>query len=163
MKCAQIFSLILLILVLSKDGSCENETSELIEEGRTFVHHHIKRLAIILPAIFFKLGIAFSLLLLVTIVAVNNGFIGFLLLIVGVSSVLARLQEAKRILPVPIPGLHSPIPLGLSHHQHFLDRSDDVGVKEARINNPTTNLPYVTYSNLDNNNYVYNGKYYTTQ
>lgn len=51
---------------------------------------------VILPAIFFKLGIAFTLLILVTIVAINNGFIGFLLLVVGLSSVLARLQEARR-------------------------------------------------------------------
>lgn len=76
---------------------------------------------VILPAIFFKLGIAFTLLLVVTLVAVNNGFIGFLLLVVGMSSVLARLQQAQRPPVVPI---YQSIPTAYQHHGW--DRSDAV-------------------------------------
>ncbi|XP_057658569.1 uncharacterized protein LOC130895350 [Diorhabda carinulata] len=73
----------------------------LAEQGRTLARNSFKRLKILLPAIFFKLGIAFTMLVLVTIVSVNNGFIGFLLLVVGLSSVLARFQEARRTPVVP--------------------------------------------------------------
>lgn len=85
----------------------------------------MKRFMIILPAIFFKLGIAFSLLLLVTVVAVNNGFIGFMILIVGLSTVLARLQEARTKAPLtyPLPIAYSALSHG--HHHHGWDRSDD--------------------------------------
>lgn len=69
---------------------------------------------VIAPAIFFKLGIAFTLLLIVTIVSVNNGFIGFLLLVVGLSSVLANLQQARR----------PAIPLQISPYPYHVDRSD---------------------------------------
>jgi hypothetical protein len=85
--------------------------------GRTMVHHAVKRFLIILPAIFFKLGIAFTLLIVVALAAVNNGFIGFLLLVVGLSSVLARLQDTRR---AAIPYI-SPLP---PYHQHVWDRSD---------------------------------------
>lgn len=76
--------------------------------GRTLVHNTFKRFMILLPVIFFKLGIAFTMLLLVTIVSVNNGFIGFLLLVVGLSSVLARLQEARK--PSVVPYVNPPVP-----------------------------------------------------
>ena len=88
--------------------------------GRTLVHHTLKRFMIILPAIFFKLGIAFTLLVLVALAAVNNGFIGFLILVVGLSSVLARLQDSGRAVPVPYISPVSPY-----HHQVW-DRSDVV-------------------------------------
>ncbi|XP_044762140.1 uncharacterized protein LOC123319309 [Coccinella septempunctata] len=100
---------------------------ELIEQGRTFVHHAVKRFMIILPAIFFKLGIAFTLLLIVTLVAVNNGFIGFLLLVVGMSSVLARLQEARRPPPV-VPYIQS---IPTAYHHHGWDRSDNQDGQQA--------------------------------
>lgn len=76
---------------------------------------------VILPAIFFKLGIAFTLLIIVSLVAVNNGVIGFLILVVGLSSVLARLQQGQtaRVQPVP---LIAPPPVW--PHHHFIDRSD---------------------------------------
>ncbi|KAJ3641782.1 hypothetical protein Zmor_028260 [Zophobas morio] len=93
---------------------------QLVEEGRTLVHHTLKRFMIILPAIFFKLGIAFTLLVLVALAAVNNGFIGFLILVVGLSSVLARLQDSGRAVPVPYISPVSPY-----HHQVW-DRSDVV-------------------------------------
>lgn len=88
--------------------------------GRTFVHHAVKRFMVILPAIFFKLGIAFTLLIIVSLVAVNNGFIGFLILVVGLSSVLARLQQSQspHIQAVPLIA-HQP-----AWPHHFLDRSD---------------------------------------
>lgn len=75
---------------------------------------------VILPAIFFKLGIAFTLLIIVSLVAVNNGIIGFLILVVGLSSVLARLQQAQppRVQPIP---LIAPPP---AWPHHFIDRSD---------------------------------------
>lgn len=90
--------------------------------GRTFVHHAVKRFMVILPAIFFKLGIAFTLLIIVSLVAVNNGIIGFLILVVGLSSVLARLQQAQ---PAPVHAHAVPLiapPPPWAHH--FLDRSD---------------------------------------
>ncbi|KAJ3619734.1 hypothetical protein MTP99_005392 [Tenebrio molitor] len=90
---------------------------QLVEQGRTMVHHAVKRFLIILPAIFFKLGIAFTLLIVVALAAVNNGFIGFLLLVVGLSSVLARLQDTRG---AAIPYV-SPLP---PYHQHVWDRSD---------------------------------------
>lgn len=85
----------------------------------------MKRFMIILPAIFFKLGVAFTLLLLVTIVAVNNGFIGFMLLVVGLSTVLARLQEAraKPLAPLPIPLAPHYAPHFV--HSHGWDRKDE--------------------------------------
>ncbi|RZC27638.1 hypothetical protein BDFB_008016 [Asbolus verrucosus] len=106
--------------------------------GRTLVHHAVKRLMIILPAIFFKLGIAFTLLIIVALAAVNNGFIGFLLLVVGLSSVLARLQESRR------PALSVPYisPLPPYHHQVW-DRSDSTGNKAVYYNGyGTQNLQY---------------------
>ncbi|KAL1492039.1 hypothetical protein ABEB36_012541 [Hypothenemus hampei] len=71
---------------------------------------------VLLPAIFFKLGVAFTLLVLVTVVSINNGFIGFLLLVVGLSNVLARLQEARKPAPLPY----------LPQYYHLLDRSDSL-------------------------------------
>lgn len=82
------------------------------------VHHAVKRFMIILPAIFFKLGAAFTLLILVTIAVVTNGFIGFLLLVVGLSSVLARLQHAEKPHVVPVP--YSTGHIGhIGHHAHY--------------------------------------------
>ncbi|KAJ8956784.1 hypothetical protein NQ314_006659 [Rhamnusium bicolor] len=62
------------------------------------------------------------MLVLVTIVSVNNGFIGFLILVVGLSSVLARLQDSSRrpaVVPYVLPSYH--------HHgayHHDWDRND---------------------------------------
>lgn len=81
------------------------------------VHHAVKRFMIIMPIIFFKLGIAFSLLILVALAAVNNGFIGFLILVVGLSSVLSRLQQGHQH---PVPFIASP---GWPHH--LVDRRDN--------------------------------------
>ncbi|KAJ8961756.1 hypothetical protein NQ318_021357 [Aromia moschata] len=93
----------------------------MVEQGRTMVHHVVKRFQIILPAIFFKLGVAFTMLVLVALASVTNGFIGFLLLVVGLSSVLARLQESSRrpAAPYYLPAVH--------HHaalHHGWDRND---------------------------------------
>ncbi|KAF7269522.1 uncharacterized protein LOC143192029 [Rhynchophorus ferrugineus] len=109
----------------------------MLEQGRTLVHHALKRFMVILPAIFFKLGIGFTLLVLVTIVAINNGFIGFLLLVVGLSSVLARLQEArKQVAAAPVvsaPYVSAALPAYYPHaHAHPLrawDRSDSTADK----------------------------------
>lgn len=131
------------------------------------MHRTFKRLAVILPAVFFKLGIAFTLLLLVTIVAINNGFIGFLLLIVGMSTVLARLQEVRKpALPVPL--TYAALPafnphysrLG-RHHYNLWDRNDNTAEPEEpkttypALAQPTyqtlispTSIPY-TYANAD--------------
>ncbi|GJQ82075.1 hypothetical protein Trydic_g6947 [Trypoxylus dichotomus] len=152
--------LVSLVFIFSGEVKCEENSlgkdlfsDELVEEGRTFAHRTLKRLAIILPAIFFKLGISFTLLLLVTIVAVNNGFIGFLLLIVGMSTVLARLQEARKpALPVPLS--YAPLPpiaahysrLG-RHHYNLWDRNDDVtGTPEVRT--PYTEITNSAYQTL---------------
>lgn len=81
------------------------------------VHHAVKRFMIIMPAIFFKLGIAFTLLILVALAAVNNGIIGFLILVVGLSSVLARLQGQG---PPPVPFIASP-----GWPPHLVDRRSD--------------------------------------
>ncbi|XP_066246541.1 uncharacterized protein [Euwallacea similis] len=106
---------------LRSNSSSEKFIGRMIEEGRTLVHHAMKRFMIILPAIFFKLGVAFTLLILVTIASINNGFIGFLLLVVGMSSVLARLQEARRP-PANLPYI---APSPYFHHVNFLERSDN--------------------------------------
>lgn len=133
----------------------------------------------LLPAIFFKLGIAFTLLLLVTIVAVNNGFIGFLLLIVGLSTVLARLQEVRKS-ALPVPLSYPPLPafsthysrLG-RHHYNLWDRNDDATEPQEgkssylSVASPSyqplispTSIPYV-YTNADAGT-SYGTKYYTT-
>ncbi|XP_045460481.1 uncharacterized protein LOC123670931 [Harmonia axyridis] len=132
------------------DKTMEVAGRELIEQGRTFVHHAVKRFMIILPAIFFKLGIAFTLLLIVTLVAVNNGFIGFLLLVVGMSSVLARLQEARR--PAVVPFVQS---IPSAYHHHGWDRSDNADVQ------PTTKAIYGSQSQQVIPNYGYYTKYAT--
>lgn len=116
------------------------------------VHHAMKRFMIILPAIFFKLGIAFTLLVLVAIVAVNNGFIGFMLLVVGLSSVLARFQDSskKHVVPYYLPAVH--------HHAgyHGWDRSDkDEEKVEKATSYPAYNPQYV-YTPLS----AYNSAYY---
>ncbi|KAH1021464.1 hypothetical protein HUJ04_010974 [Dendroctonus ponderosae] len=126
----------------------------MIEEGRTLVHHAMKRFMIILPAIFFKLGIAFTLLLLVTIVAINNGFIGFLLLVVGLSSVLARLQEARRPAAAPYIAPLSPY----YHHAHILDRSDSTGEKSTAESSIQPTSAYQQY--YANRPYSGYGQYY---
>ncbi|XP_066157171.1 uncharacterized protein [Euwallacea fornicatus] len=109
--------------ILASNASSEKFIGRMMEEGRTLVHHTMKRFMIILPAIFFKLGVAFTLLILVTIATVNNGFIGFLLLIVGLSNVLARLQEARRP-PASLPYI---APSPYFHHVNVLERSDATG------------------------------------
>nr|CAH7717148.1 unnamed protein product [Callosobruchus chinensis] len=82
------------------------------------------------------------MLVLVTIVSVNNGFIGFLLLVVGLSSVLARLQEARRppiaaaapaVAPYynPAPYYNHVVPVALRrHYRQEWDRSD-VGTEDS--------------------------------
>ncbi|EFA11735.1 hypothetical protein TcasGA2_TC002384 [Tribolium castaneum] len=112
---------------------------QLVEQGRTLVHHAAKRFMIILPAIFFKLGIAFTLLILVALAAVNNGFIGFMLLVVGLSSVLARLQDTRRAAAVPVSYI-SPLPP--YHHHEVWDRSDVTGNR----NDETKASYYNSYS-----------------
>ncbi|XP_060524547.1 uncharacterized protein LOC132700963 [Cylas formicarius] len=106
----------------------EQFVGRMVEQGRTLVHHAVKRFMIILPAIFFKLGIAFTLLVLVAVVAVNNGFIGFLLLVVGLSSVLARLQESRKP-SYPTAPYISPLPP--YYHHRFLDRSDNAATDKS--------------------------------
>lgn len=81
------------------------------------VHHAVKRFMIILPAIFFKLGVAFTLLILVALAAVNNGFIGFLILVVGLSSVLSRMQQSQ---PHAVPLVAPP-----AWPHPYIDRSDN--------------------------------------
>ncbi|XP_044262558.1 uncharacterized protein LOC123010013 [Tribolium madens] len=108
---------------------------QLVEQGRTLVHHAFKRFMIILPAIFFKLGIAFTLLILVALAAVNNGVIGFMLLVVGLSSVLARLQESRRPAAVPVSYI-SPLPP--YHHHEVWDRSDVTGSRNEDANKATS-------------------------
>ncbi|KAL3279064.1 hypothetical protein HHI36_016578 [Cryptolaemus montrouzieri] len=125
---------------------------ELVEQGRTFVHHAVKRFMIILPAIFFKLGIAFTLLLIVTLVAVNNGFIGFLLLVVGMSSVLARLQEARR--PAVVPYIQS---LPASYH-HGWDRTDRSDNTETQVMDSSK---IYAYTGQNTQQYVPSVGYYT--
>lgn len=122
---------------------------------------------VILPAIFFKLGVAFTLLLLVTLVAVNNGFIGFLILVVGLSSLLARLQDARRPAVAPVvyahpPAVayahghhHHPLALATYAHHHHIDRSD----VDITTNNP---LKRNVYQNQPQPSYDYsNGAKYT--
>ncbi|XP_072400278.1 uncharacterized protein [Diabrotica undecimpunctata] len=99
---------------------------KMLEQGRTLVHNTFKRFMILLPVIFFKLGIAFTMLVLVTMVSVNNGFIGFLLLVVGLSSVLARLQEARK--PPVVPYVN-PLPLYQAKYIQDWDRKDR-GIRE---------------------------------
>ncbi|KAK5650543.1 hypothetical protein RI129_001572 [Pyrocoelia pectoralis] len=123
--------------------NCElNETqvendfgSELFEEGRTLAHNTLKRLSFIAPAIFFKLGIAFTLLLVVALVAANNGFIGFLILVVGLSTVLSRFQTRPTPIVQSIPAPIAALPLSYQaapqfahqhHHNAWYDRSDNV-------------------------------------
>ncbi|KAG5875364.1 hypothetical protein JTB14_020662 [Gonioctena quinquepunctata] len=91
---------------------------------------------ILLPAIFFKLGIAFTMLVLVTIVSVNNGFIGFLLLVVGLSSVLARLQETRRAPAVPYS-----VPIYQHRYAQDWDRKDR-GTEEASTKSYGQGLGY---------------------
>ncbi|XP_031332586.1 uncharacterized protein LOC116162948 [Photinus pyralis] len=127
--------------------NCElNETraetdfgSELLEEGRTLAHNTLKRLSFIAPAIFFKLGIAFTLLLVVALVAANNGFIGFLILVVGLSTVLSRFQTRPtpivQSLPAPVAALPLSYPAApqFAHHHHhnaWFDRSDNIDTLE---------------------------------
>lgn len=121
---------------------------------------------LIAPAIFFKLGIAFTLLLLVTLVAVNNGFIGFLILVVGLSSVLARLQRSGPAAPlvqhVPIPyhahHVHALPQLSHFHHHPWIDRSDSVDATQKA----NRNIGYlVNRQNYDSNSDLRNtGVYY---
>lgn len=124
----------------------------------------MKRFMIILPAIFFKLGVAFTLLLLVAVVAVNNGFIGFMLLVVGLSTVLARLQEARgKPLPAPLP-----VPFAAHYAPHFAhlhhgwDRKDDGDVLTTKTSKtvqqpnyilPSSPSPYTNYYGGYNYNY----------
>ncbi|XP_017780905.1 PREDICTED: uncharacterized protein LOC108565798 [Nicrophorus vespilloides] len=162
--CAWCFTAVL----AADDGDKEDSSQDvsvigrqLYEEGRTFVHHAMKRMAIILPAIFFKMGIAFTMLVLVTIVSVNNGVIGFMLLVVGLSSVLARMQEARvpHSHPAAIPApLHITYPSYPSSHHHFLDRSD-VGVESPKPSPPTHNYPTHTYPSYSPYNDVVYTKY----
>lgn len=85
------------------------------------VHHAVKRFQFLLPAIFFKLGIAFTMLILVVIVSASNGVVGFMLLVVGLSAVLARFQAVSPV-SAAIP-YHSPV---LAYHRTIQDwdRSD---------------------------------------
>ncbi|XP_050312130.1 uncharacterized protein LOC126747494 [Anthonomus grandis grandis] len=145
-----VFLVVFATVYATEDVVPKAETSvqfvgRMMEEGRTLVHHAMKRFMIILPAIFFKLGIAFTLLVLVAIAAVNNGFIGFMLLVVGLSSVLARFQEAKR--PAATPYVTSPY----YHHAHILDRKDDVdGSAAPAYQYVGTTSPYSAYAQYYN-------------
>ncbi|KAJ8979941.1 hypothetical protein NQ317_003683 [Molorchus minor] len=124
----------------------------LITVINTIDHHAVKSFQLILPAIFFKLGIAFTMLVVVAIASVTNGVIGFLLLVVGLSNVLARFQEPPRRTSVPyyLPSVH--------HHaaiHHGWDRNDkrsedkaDTGMTQAYPPQPLQYLhPQVTASN----------------
>lgn len=107
------------------------------------VHNTFKRFMIILPAIFFKLGIAFTLLIVVALAGVTNGFIGFMLLVVGLSSVLARLQDFRKS-PVTVPYV-TPLAAPLHHHQIW-DRSDSTSEKNGY--GTVSNYPYLPYSGM---------------
>lgn len=121
--------------------------------GRTFVHHAVKRFMVILPAIFFKLGIAFTLLIIVSLVAVNNGVIGFLILVVGLSSVLARLQQTQTPHLHPLPLIAPPAPVSPAWAHHFIDRSDNNNNKGTVDYRPS--YAKVNYGSVDSaNNYV---------
>ncbi|CAG9865358.1 unnamed protein product [Phyllotreta striolata] len=124
---ALIVFIALFPLLTAVDGAQNNQTEadneSLMDKGRTFVRNSLKRFAVLLPVVFFKLGIAFAMLLLVTVVSVNNGFIGFLLLVVGLSSVLARLQEARKQPPVA-PYLN-PLPIYQNRYVQDWDRKDN--------------------------------------
>ncbi|KAK4883045.1 hypothetical protein RN001_006364 [Aquatica leii] len=149
---------------------CENATNvqsdfsdDIIEEGRTLIHNTLKRFMVIAPAIFFKLGIAFTLLLIVTLVAANNGFIGFLILVVGLSTVLSRFQSRPTpiIQPAPaaLPVSFASFPqyaqqyahqYGHHHHHPWIDRSDNAETLQKA--SKTVNGYYgVQQDNFDNN------------
>lgn len=121
--------------------------------GRTLVHHAVKRFQLILPAIFFKLGIAFTLLIIVTIAVINNSFLGFLLLVVGLSSILARLQESRRSVVAPLPFAY-----GSAQAHHFLDRSDpvDFGTSQDFNKAHRNQMAYNTNADLRNTGVYYN-------
>lgn len=109
------------------------------------VHNTFKRFMIILPAIFFKLGIAFTLLIVVALAGVTNGFIGFMLLVVGLSSVLARLQDFRKP-AVTVPYI-SPLAAPLHHHQVW-DRSDTSTSEKNNVYGTVSNYPYLQYSGM---------------
>lgn len=72
-----------------------------------------------------------------------SGFIGFLLLVVGLSGVLARLQEPKK----PTGGVYI-APLTPYHqHAHILDRSDNVIEKNTFENSAQLSPSYAYHSN----------------
>ncbi|KAF5301544.1 hypothetical protein FQR65_LT08849 [Abscondita terminalis] len=140
---------------------CENATNvesdftdDIIEEGRTLVHNTLKRFMVIAPAIFFKLGIAFTLLLIVTLVAANNGFIGFLILVVGLSTVLSRfqsrptpiIQSAPAALPISYAALSH---YGQHHHHPWIDRSDNAETlqKASKVVNGFYGVQHENYEN----------------
>ncbi|VEN36850.1 unnamed protein product [Callosobruchus maculatus] len=138
-------------ILLTMDSIMATIWSLGMTQGRTLVRNTFKRFAVLLPAVFFKLGIAFTMLVLVTIVSVNNGFIGFLLLVVGLSSVLARLQEARRpptaaapaIAPYynPAPYYNHVVPVALRrHYRQEWDRSDVEWRSDEVKNNTGRNL-----------------------
>ncbi|XP_018327890.1 uncharacterized protein LOC108738803 [Agrilus planipennis] len=118
---------------------------QLVEQGRTFVHHVVKRFMVLIPVIFFKLGIGFALLVLVTLLAANNGIIGFLLLVVGMSAVLARLQEARRVPFAPAVYAAAPPVAPIPAHVHW-DRKDTMETPQLHTTGPT--LPSY-YGNTD--------------
>lgn len=70
------------------------------------------------------------------------GFIGFLLLVVGLSSVLARLQESKK----PTAGVYI-APYPYHQHAHILDRSDNVIEKKTFENSAQLSPSYAYHSN----------------
>lgn len=120
------------------------------------VHHAVKRFQFLLPAIFFKLGVAFTMLILVALASVSNGAIGFMLLVVGLSAVLARFQAANSPAPAVIP-YQSPV---VAYHRtlHDWDRSD-------KIQEATTKATIQDYSAYINQRYYtpvnsYAGAYY---
>lgn len=121
------------------------------------VHHAVKRFQFLLPAIFFKLGVAFTMLILVALASVSNGAIGFMLLVVGLSAVLARFQVANTSAPAVLP-YHTPV---VAYHRtlHDWDRSDKSQVEA------TTKATIQDYSAYINQRYYtpvnsYAGAYY---
>nr|XP_023026636.1 uncharacterized protein LOC111514610 [Leptinotarsa decemlineata] len=162
--CSKLVFVFVFCVVVSNATSTKTEITKndagefvgrMMEQGRTLVHHAMKRFMIILPAIFFKLGIAFTMLVLVTIVSVNNGVIGFLLLVVGLSSVLARLQGSSK--PAAVPYI-SPVPVFHNRYYQDWDRRDK-GSEETSSKGYNQGLTYsqqYTYPQLG----AYNPSYF---
>ncbi|GLV44236.1 hypothetical protein CBL_12468 [Carabus blaptoides fortunei] len=100
---------------------CEDTSdTSAMEEGRTFVHHAMKRLAILIPIFLFKFGIMFTMLLVTAITSTKGLLVGTLLLALGVGHFIASKFSA-----VATPTAHISLPhYSAAYHTapHFLER-----------------------------------------